>query len=544
MSETRKLSQQETMVRGTAWSTAGNFISRLIGALYIIPWYAWMGKNGAEANALFGMGYEIYAMFLSISTVGIPVAVAKLVSKYNTLGQSETSIYMVKKILHIMALLGAIFAAIMYIGAPFFASLSHGGEDLVRVLRSLTLAVLVFPSMSVLRGYFQGYNNLKPGAMSQIAEQIVRVIWMLVTAFYIMKFGSGDYVSAVTQSTFAAFVGMFASIAVLVYFLWKDSSLGLIFGKSSTSHLVIDTNALVIETVREAIPFIITGSAIQVFKIIDQFTFGNAMAWFTDYSNTELQVLFSYFSSNPSKVTMILIAVASSIGGVGIALLTENYVKKDRVAAARLVINNIRMLMIFIIPAVIGATILAKPLYTVFYGVPQGQALGLFVVSLLQVIILAIYTILAPMLQALFQNKKAIKYFAYGMVIKLIIQIPFIYVFQAYGPLLSTAIGLIVPIVLMYREIHAITHFNREAVKKSTLLVCILTAIMGVVVWIAYWLLGFILPEGGRATSFVYLVVIGFIGVAVYGSLALLTRLLYRVIGRRAELLRQKFHIY
>ncbi|WP_277295596.1 putative polysaccharide biosynthesis protein [Streptococcus hyointestinalis] len=544
MSETRKLSQQETMVRGTAWSTAGNFISRLIGALYIIPWYAWMGKNGAEANALFGMGYEIYAMFLSISTVGIPVAVAKLVSKYNTLGQSETSIYMVKKILHIMALLGAIFAAIVYIGAPFFASLSHGGEDLVRVLRSLTLAVLVFPSMSVLRGYFQGYNNLKPGAMSQIAEQIVRVIWMLVTAFYIMKFGSGDYVSAVTQSTFAAFVGMFASIAVLVYFLWKDGSLGLIFGKSSTSHLVIDTNALVIETVREAIPFIITGSAIQVFKIIDQFTFGNAMAWFTDYSNTELQVLFSYFSSNPSKVTMILIAVASSIGGVGIALLTENYVKKDRIAAARLVINNIRMLMIFIIPAVIGATILAKPLYTVFYGVPQGQALGLFVVSLLQVIILAIYTILAPMLQALFQNKKAIKYFAYGMVIKLIIQIPFIYVFQAYGPLLSTAIGLIVPIVLMYREIHDITHFNREAVKKSTLLVCILTAIMGVVVWIAYWLLGFILPEGGRATSFVYLVVIGFIGVAVYGSLALLTRLLDKVIGSRADILRQKFHIY
>lgn len=544
MSETRKLSQQETMVRGTAWSTAGNFISRLIGALYIIPWYAWMGKNGAEANALFGMGYEIYAMFLSISTVGIPVAVAKLVSKYNTLGQSETSIYMVKKILHIMALLGAIFAAIMYIGAPFFASLSHGGEDLVRVLRSLTLAVLVFPSMSVLRGYFQGYNNLKPGAMSQIAEQIVRVIWMLVTAFYIMKFGSGDYVSAVTQSTFAAFVGMFASIAVLVYFLWKDGSLGLIFGKSSTSHLVIDTNALVIETVREAIPFIITGSAIQVFKIIDQFTFGNAMAWFTDYSNTELQVLFSYFSSNPSKVTMILIAVASSIGGVGIALLTENYVKKDRIAAARLVINNIRMLMIFIIPAVIGATILAKPLYTVFYGVPQGQALGLFVVSLLQVIILAIYTILAPMLQALFQNKKAIKYFAYGMVIKLIIQIPFIYVFQAYGPLLSTAIGLIVPIVLMYREIHDITHFNREAVKKSTLLVCILTAIMGVVVWIAYWLLGFILPEGGRATSFVYLVVIGFIGVAVYGSLALLARLLDKVIGSRADILRQKFHIY
>ncbi|MCS4488756.1 putative polysaccharide biosynthesis protein [Streptococcus sciuri] len=543
MSETRKLSQQETMVRGTAWSTAGNFISRLIGALYIIPWYAWMGKHGAEANALFGMGYEIYALFLSVSTVGIPVAVAKLVSKYNTLGQPETSIYMVKKVLRIMALLGAIFATIMYIGAPFFASLSHGGDDLVRVLRSLTLAVLVFPSMSVLRGYFQGHSDLKPGAMSQIAEQIVRVIWMLVTAFYIMKFGSGDYVSAVTQSTFAAFVGMFASITVLLYFLWKDDSLSILFEKSHTTQIVIDTNALVIETVREAIPFIITGSAVQVFKIIDQFTFGNTMAWFTHYSNTELQVLFSYFSSNPSKVTMILIAVASSIGGVGIALLTENFVKKDRVATARLVINNIRMLLTFIIPAVIGATILAKPLYTVFYGVPQGQALGLFVVSLLQVIILAVYTVLAPMLQALFENKKAIKFFVYGMLIKLIIQIPFIYVFHAYGPLLSTSIGLIVPIILMYCEIHMITNFNRETVKKSTLLICLLTAIMGVVVWFVYALLSLVLPASGRMTSFIYLLVIGLIGLAVYGSLALLTRLLDKIIGSRADVLRQKFHI-
>ncbi|MBW1571118.1 polysaccharide biosynthesis protein, partial [Streptococcus sp. SPC0] len=61
--KTTKVSQQEQMVKGTAWLTAGNFISRLLGAIYIIPWYAWMGKHAAEANALFGMGYEIYALF-------------------------------------------------------------------------------------------------------------------------------------------------------------------------------------------------------------------------------------------------------------------------------------------------------------------------------------------------------------------------------------------------------------------------------------------------------------------------------------------------
>ena len=87
MTETKTDTQQQQMLRGTAWMTASNIISRLLGALYIIPWYAWMGKQGDQANALFGQGYNIYALFLLISTAGIPVAIAKQVSKYNTLGK-------------------------------------------------------------------------------------------------------------------------------------------------------------------------------------------------------------------------------------------------------------------------------------------------------------------------------------------------------------------------------------------------------------------------------------------------------------------------
>ena len=65
MTETKTDTQQQQMLRGTAWMTASNIISRLLGALYIIPWYAWMGKQGDQANALFGQGYNIYALFHS-----------------------------------------------------------------------------------------------------------------------------------------------------------------------------------------------------------------------------------------------------------------------------------------------------------------------------------------------------------------------------------------------------------------------------------------------------------------------------------------------
>lgn len=534
--------QQAQMLRGTVWLTASNFISRLLGAAYIIPWYIWMGKHGAEANGLFTMGYNIYAWFLLISTAGVPVAVAKQVAKYNTKGQEEHSFAMIRGFLKFMSLLGLVFAIIMYVLSPVFANLSGGGKDLIPVMQSLSWAVLIFPSMSVVRGFFQGHNNLKPYAISQIAEQVIRVIWMLLTAYFIMKVGSGDYVEAVTQSTFAAFIGMGASLLVLVYYLWKTGLLQHIIHRPE-SDSQIDTKALLWDTIREAIPFIVTGSAIQLFQIIDQMTYSNVMSWFTNFTRSELLVQFSYFSANPNKITMILIAVATSIGGVGIPLLTENYVKGDFRAAGKLVQDNLTMLVAFLLPATIGAVAIAEPLYTVFYGKPDSLALGLFILAMLQTVILGLYTVLSPMIQALFQNRKAILYFGYGVLVKLILQVPFIYVFKAYGPLLSTTIGLMIPIVLMYKEIHLVTQFNRKNVFKRSLLTAILTLIMLLVVLVAGFILGLVIKPNGRVTSMLYVALIGGVGIVVYGGLGLRLRFLDRFIGSKAASLRNKFHI-
>lgn len=534
--------QQAQMLRGTVWLTASNFISRLLGAAYIIPWYIWMGKHGAEANGLFTMGYNIYAWFLLISTAGVPVAVAKQVAKYNTKGQEEHSFAMIRGFLKFMSLLGLVFAIIMYVLSPVFANLSGGGKDLIPVMQSLSWAVLIFPSMSVIRGFFQGHNNLKPYAISQIAEQVIRVIWMLLTAYFIMKVGSGDYVEAVTQSTFAAFIGMGASLLVLVYYLWKTGLLQHIIHRPESDN-EIDTKALLWDTIREAIPFIVTGSAIQLFQIIDQMTYSNVMSWFTNFSRSELLVQFSYFSANPNKITMILIAVATSIGGVGIPLLTENYVKGDFRAAGKLVQDNLTMLVAFLLPATIGAVAIAEPLYTIFYGKPDSLALGLFILAMLQTVILGLYTVLSPMIQALFQNRKAILYFGYGVLVKLILQVPFIYLFKAYGPLLSTTIGLMIPIVLMYKEIHLVTQFNRKTVFKRSLLTAILTLIMLLVVLLSAFILGFVIKPNVRVTSMIYVALIGGVGIIVYGGLGLRLRFLDRFIGSKAASLRDKFHI-
>lgn len=532
--------QQAQMLRGTAWLTASNFISRLLGAIYIIPWYIWMGTYAAKANGLFTMGYNIYAWFLLISTAGIPVAVAKQVAKYNTMQEEEHSFALIRSFLGFMTGLGLVFALVLYLFAPWMADLSGVGKDLIPIMQSLAWAVLIFPSMSVIRGFFQGMNNLKPYAMSQIAEQVIRVIWMLLATFIIMKLGSGDYLAAVTQSTFAAFVGMVASFAVLLYFLFKEGMLQKVFETRDK----IDSKHLLMDTIKEAIPFIITGSAIQLFQILDQMTFINSMKWFTNYSNEDLVVMFSYFSANPNKITMILISVGVSIGSVGLPLLTENYVKGDLPAASRLIQDSITMLFLFLLPATVGVVMVGEPLYTVFYGKPDSLAMGLFVFAVLQSTILGLYMVLSPMLQAMFRNRKAILYFFYGSIAKLVLQIPSIAIFHSYGPLISTTIGLIIPIVLMYREICQITGVHRKIILKRTILVIILTLVMFILVGFLQWILGLVFQPTGRFWSFIYVALIGTIGGGLYGFMSLYTRLLDKVIGQaKANQLRARLKL-
>ena len=109
----------------------------------------------------------------------------------------------------------------------------------------------------------------------------------------------------------------------MIYFLAQEGLLKRVFETGDK----INSKRLLVDTIKEAIPFILTGSAIQLFQILDQNTFINSMKWFTNYSKEDLVVMFSYFSANPNKITMILISVGVSIGSVGLPLLTETMLR-------------------------------------------------------------------------------------------------------------------------------------------------------------------------------------------------------------------------
>lgn len=536
------LTNQEKMVKGSAWMTASNIISRLLGAVYIIPWYAWMGEHANEANSLSSMGYTVYALFLLISTAGIPAAIAKQTSYYNSLNEYKLSRQLFYKALQLMAVLGAIFAIVMYLASPLLAKWSGGGEELIPTMRSLSLAVLIFPCMSVVRGYFQGNQDMMPYALSQIVEQVARVFYMLLTAFIIMKVIDGNYVDAVTQSTLAAFVGMLASLVVLFYYFHKQKPMFDYLASHSANEHQASTRDLLTETLKEALPFIIVGSGVTVFKLVDQFTFSNFMGTFTTYSGSQLRTLFAIFNANPDKLTMVVIALATSISATGLPLITEAITLKKYRDLSKLISNNLQLFMFVMLPATFGMIVLAKPLYTMFYA-PDALGVSLLIQACLAGLFMGLYMLSSTMLMGMYENKAAIKYFGLGLVLKLVVQYPSIRLFEVYGPMIATMIGFTLSCVLIMRKIKKVSHFNFGLTFRRGLLIFLITLVMVVAAIVMRQFLYLFLDPTRKFQSFMIIIIVAAFGGAVYGYITLKLRLVDKLLGARVGNIRSKLKI-
>ncbi|KRM60017.1 hypothetical protein C5L31_001060 [Secundilactobacillus malefermentans] len=536
---------QRQMVNGSAWMTAGSILSRILGAIYIIPWGIWFGSLFFQGNALFAKGYNIYSFFLIAAIAGIPSAIAKQVAHYNALNEYGVGVRLYKLGLVLAAATGIVCALLLYFGAPIFAG---DDKNVIPVLHSLAWAVLIIPTMSLTRGYFQGYQQMAPSAISQFVEQLARVIYMLVTAFVIMRVMHGSWVTAVSQSTFAAFVGAVAGLLILgVYYLRRRDEFQELV-RNSSNEIIVPAKQLYREILQQAVPFIILGAGITIFQLIDQFTFFRIMRLAANYSQVYLNDLFAMFAANSNKLIMITVSLSSALAITAVPLLSEAYTKKDHGEISRQITNVFLMLEFIMLPSALGMSAIAGPLNTVFYGHQQAQlATQILEFSSYVSIILGLFTVTSAIMQGISQNKRAVRYFLVGTVVKFIVQVPAVYYLGSFGPLVATAAGFIVANYLIIRSLNRQFGLNYHAISRDTNRVLLYSLLTFAVAWVMTRLLEILVNwlglGSGKVISLIVVLIAAAIGGYVYVYLALHSRLADRVMGSRVGRLRTLFKI-
>lgn len=533
------------LIKGSAWMTAGSIFSRVLGAIYIIPWNMWFGSvlTATLANALFAKGYNIYSLFLIISTAGIPGAISKQIAHYNALNEYAAGNQLFKQGIKIMAWMGIISAALMYFGAPLLSDwFADGNANAIPVLRALAIALLIIPLMSLMRGYFQGYSQMAPSAVSQLIEQVARVIYMLAATYLIMKMQKGSYVSAVTQSTFAAFIGALFGLGVLVVYFLKQ--LPQIRRLSRQSKFEIDTRHQNFfgEIIRQAVPFIILDSGIILFQLFDQSTFNSMMSSFQHFSKDTLNAMYALFAFNANKLIMIVVSLSTAMAVTAIPLLSAAYSRHNQKEIQDQIGNILQLFFLVMLPAALGMYAVAKPLYILFYRYDQ---LGIYLLqfSCVVAILLGLFTVLSAILQGLYQNKMAIKYFVIGFIVKMLVQYPCILIFSSFGPLMATAIGMAVTCWLMLRLLCVKFEFKLQPTINRTCGIFMLTVVMLVAILILNFVAYHLVNNQGRPWAIVLLCLEVLLGVGIYGYLILKSHLAEKILGAKVANLRKKLHI-
>lgn len=524
------------LLRGTLILTLGTIISKILGLLYVIPFYHIVGDKG---NALYAFAYTPYTIFISIATAGIPLAVSKFISKYNALEEYAVGRKLFKSGLLIMMCTGVLSFLTLYFFAPFIAEISTSSstdanvEDVTTVIRAVSFALIVVPFMSLIRGFFQGHQSMGPSAVSQVIEQIVRITFVLAGAFVVLNFMNGTITQAVSVATFAAFIGALGGLASLLWYWYKRKSHLDDLLQYDKGTMDISLKDMYKEIIIYAAPFVFVGIANPLFQIIDQLTFiGTMQSIGYDYDAAESA--FAVITMQTHKLVIIPVSLATAFSLTLIPSITKAFVDVDRSSLNRQLNQTFQVVLFLTLPAVVGLSMLAEPIFTLFY---DHSELGTEVLRTYApvAILFAFFLVTAAVLQGINEQRFTVLSLLVGLLLKLSLNIPLIKLMETEGAIVATAIGYTAAILINLFVIKTFAKYPFRLVLRRGILIVLFTFFMFIGTGIVYKLLTLFLSPASDFQAFLIVIICAVVGAGIYFYCSFKTRLIYFLFGDKVD---------
>ena len=403
--------KKSSFIEGTVIATLAIVITKILGMLYVIPFYAIIGVQG---SALYAYAYNIYVIFLDISSAGLPVAISKIIKEYNTLGMMDAKVRAYKVAKKIISFISVAAFIVLFLFAGNLASLILGDlqggntiSDVTFVIRCVSFAILVIPFLSVSKGYLQGHNIINVSSISQVIEQVVRIIVILGGSYLGLKVLNLSLTTSVGIAVFGAFAGGFAAMLYIFINMRKNKkelSLEEVEKKDNISN-----REILKKIISYAIPFIIIDVAVSLYNFIDMVLISRTMGYL-GYDAATTEFVTSSVATWANKINVIVNSVAMGLTVSLIPNIVEAFTLKKWSLVEKRLNKAIQIIQVTCIPMVLGISFLAKPIWNIFYG-NSNLELGSIVlgVSIFGALFYNIYMITSMTLQSL--NKFKAVYF-------------------------------------------------------------------------------------------------------------------------------------
>lgn len=440
--------KKNSFIEGSIIATLSIILIKILGMIYVIPFYKIVGSDG---GALYSYGYNIYVIFLSISSAGIPNAISKVISEYNVLNFKEAknrARNIAKKIIAIISLIAfaILFLFAEEIGKFIIQDLKGNNtyQDVAFIIRCVAPAILAIPILSIDKGYLQGHNYIKPSSISELIEQIVRIIVILCGSYLCLKVFNGTLSLAVGIAISGAFFGGIAAYIYLKNTI-KNNKNQLYLEETEKKDEI--TNKEILKKIfKYALPFVVLSIALHVYNFTDQLLILRTIEHM-DYSATDVEFIASATSTWAPKICAIITAFATGIATSLIPTIVSAHAIQNK-KSVNIYINKALALVFSIsLPLAIGISVLAKPIWFIFYNDNQygWMILGYTVFSTM---LYNVYLILTSILQSLNKFKLVYLVALSGFIINAVLDIPLMYLFNNIG--LNAFFGAITSSIIGY----------------------------------------------------------------------------------------------
>lgn len=438
----KPVNQSKALFRGAFILALAALITKILSAVYRIPFQNIVGDVGFY---IYQQVYPFYGLAMVLATTGFPVVISKLYAEQREKRDPEKTRRLLFVSFIILQLFGLLCFLILYFGAGYIASWMND-EKLAILLRVVSIVFLLFPIVSILRGYYQGKGDMLPTALSQVGEQLIRAFTILFLAYMLTQLGYPLYLIG-GGAMFGSITGSMVSALILFTFLWIRKEWRIIAPRKGMLNGYYQEVSVIFKTLTfQGLTICISGMLMIFIQMADAL---NLYALLTEngYEKGMAKAVKGVFDRGQPLIQLGTI-VAASMSLSLVPLITSARIKKDISFLQDKIQLAIRISIVIGVGASVGLWAIIEPANIMLFEDNSGTSvLGILsFVILLSSIITTIIAIMQGLGSLLFPAAAVLASFP----LKYILNALFVPLFGTMGAAFATLITLALVCLLLY----------------------------------------------------------------------------------------------
>ncbi|WP_199426850.1 putative polysaccharide biosynthesis protein [Thermaerobacillus caldiproteolyticus] len=446
-------SPERKIWKGTMVLTVAAFITKILSAFYRIPYQNIVGDLGFY---IYQQVYPIYAIAVSLATYGYPVVISKLVAERIAEKDEKGVTYILRLSLYVLLFVGLSCFSLLYMGAGRIAKWM-GDSELVPLIRLISFSFLLLPFISVLRGYFQGNNRMTPTAVSQVGEQSVRVLTIVLLSYVLFRSGETAY-EASAGALFGSLAGGFTALLLLIaYWMRRDRRGNMYIIKGNA-----DAKTIICYLFLQGVTICITNMVLTLIQLVDAFSLLSLLMEKGVEDSHAAKLLKGIYDRGQPLIQLGTV-IATSFSLTLVPLISGAKKRGDEVFIREKIDLSIRVAFSIGMGAALGLVCLIRPTNVMLFENDRGS-LPLAILSA-SILFTTMSLTLASLLQGIGEEWIAVAGVAIAVVTKWLCNIWLVQVFGTVGAALATLLSYAVMALFLYFKLQK--KMNTHFIKKQ-----------------------------------------------------------------------------